>query len=724
MLEFILDGLNCTSCAAKIEDHANRMDSVKSATVHFVNSSLLVEARESVDQQVLVQQIKDLVKRYEPDVTVWLKGEEPEGYQAGEIQCVGCEDENRPPEGREKKSLVSYLLSQHRLWAGIAAYALAIAFDQRLEYSLVLYLAAYFLIGYHVIYTAIRNIFRGEVFDENFLMVIATIGAFFLRENIEAVAVMLFYQVGEVFQDYAVDSSRKSIKDLVDLKASFANKLLDEDWVQVKPEALATGDRILVKPGEKVPVDGVIRSGRSLLDTAALTGESVPRELSVDDPVLGGYINTNASLQVEVTSTYEDSAVAKILHLIENASGKKSNTEKFITRFARYYTPAVVFMAAALSVIPPFVTGDPFSQWLQRGLIFLVISCPCALVISIPLGYFGGIGAASRAGILIKGSQYLEALKNMDTVVFDKTGTLTKGVFRVVKVTAAEGVDEEEVLRYGSIGESQSNHPIASSIRNKYPLEVLTQEIRSHEEIGGKGVRVQYRDQEILAGNRKLMEDHELEILTADDIGTVVHVALDGRYLGYILIADEIKNSAAGLMDALKNLGVKRTILLTGDHENIARHVADQLHMDEYRSELLPQDKVAVFETLKEEKKDKKTIGFVGDGINDAPVLAMADIGISMGSLGSDAAVEASDIVIMQDDPAKIADGIRIAKYTNKIVVQNIVFALGVKALVMGLGALGQANMWAAVFADVGVALIAVLNVSRIFYTSKKANKA
>lgn len=724
MLKFILDGMSCASCAAKIEDRIRRLPRVESAEIHFANSTLTVLTGEAADEKSLIGQVKDLVHQYEPKVKVWLEGEEPSGYAAREITCIGCDDEKAVAQKSDKKSIGAYFLSQYRLLLGIVVYVLANIFAGGADRLGLLFFASYLIIGYPVIATAVRNIFRGEIFDENFLMVVATVGAFFIGENVEAVAVMLFYQIGEVFQDYAVDNSRKSIQELMDLKASYANRLQDGKWALVKPEDLVVGDRILVKPGEKVPADGVIVSGRSLLDTAALTGESIPRELGAEDQVLGGFINFNQSLQIDVTNAYEDSAVAKILHLIENASSKKSKTEKFITRFARYYTPAVVFLAVALSIVPPLITGDPISQWLQRGLIFLVISCPCALVISIPLGYFGGIGAASREGILIKGSQYLEALKDMDTVVFDKTGTLTQGVFRVVKIVTSKGVSEKELLRFAAIAESQSNHPIATSIRARYPMEDLQEEPQSYEEFGGKGVGAIYGGKHILVGNQKLMDDNAITTMGMDDMGTVVHVAADQTYLGYILIADEIKETAIGLVDKLRKEGVQKAIVHTGDHENIARFITKELQLDGYRAELLPQDKVEEFELLKAAQRDRKTIGFMGDGINDAPVLAMADIGISMGSLGSDAAVEASDVVIMKDDPAKLVEGIRIAKYTNKIVMQNIVFALGVKGLVMALGAIGHASMWAAVFADVGVTLIAVLNVSRIFYVGKKSNKA
>ncbi|MBF7096032.1 cadmium-translocating P-type ATPase [Alkalibacter sp. M17DMB] len=720
MIKIILEGLNCSNCAGKIEDHTNKLPEVESARINFVNSTLEVVHKESVDVEGLIEKVEKLVKRFEPDVVVRLKKDGEADYQGEISSCEACEINPGEKTGEAKKSLVKYFMTRYRLLAGIAFYAFAVAYGDKFLDPLFWFLIAYGLIGYDVVKTAVKNILRGEVFDENFLMFIATVGAFFLGEYIEAVAVMLFYEVGEVFQSYAVDNSRKSIKDLVDLKAAYANRVDGKSFVRVSPESLEPGDRILVKPGEKVPVDGKIIKGMSLLDTSALTGESIPRELTIGEDVLGGFINTSSTLEVEVSNRYQDSTVAKVLNLIENASSKKSNTEKFITKFARYYTPAVVFMALAISVIPPLLTGDDFGNWLQRGLIFLVISCPCALVISIPLGYFGGIGAASKEGILIKGSQYLEALKNMDTLVMDKTGTLTKGVFEVVEMESSESSDVTELVRFAAIAEEMSNHPIALSVRDKFTGDIDIDRLTEYTEIGGKGVSVLYDGRPVIAGNSRLMRENGIEPAAIEEIGTVVHVAFDGRYLGYILIADEIKETSLGLVEKLKEVGIKRTVMLTGDHENIALHVRNRLNIDEYRSELLPQEKVEIFEELKKSKRDRKTIGFVGDGINDAPVLALSDIGISMGSVGSDAAVEASDVVIMKDDPAKIVEVIRIAKYTHKIVLQNIVFALGVKALVMGLGALGMANMWAAVFADVGVALIAVLNVSRIFYAGKR----
>lgn len=725
-MKLILEGLNCTSCAGKIEDRTNKIKGVKKAVINFVTGTMEIEFEDENDKQKIIDQIKKIVNKLEPHVVIRLKNKDDEGTHINISSCEVCDisEESESDKPKEKKGLIRYFLTHYRLLAGIAVYIYAIFLGNLFLDPLIWYLLGYVLIGFDVIKAALKNILRRDVFDENFLMFIATVGAFSIGEYGEGVAVMLFYEIGEVFQAYAVDNSRRSIKDLVDLKAMYANKYSDGQVEKVFPESLKVGDEILIKPGEKIPVDGQIYEGRSLFDTSALTGESLPRELSVGDSVLGGFINSTSAVKAVVKKAYKDSAVAKILDLIENASAKKSNTEKFITKFARYYTPAVVFMAVAISIVPTILTGEPFSDWLHRGLIFLVISCPCALVISIPLGYFGGIGAASKEGILIKGSQYLEALKNMDTVVFDKTGTLTKGIFQVTEIVVSEGVGKDEVLESAALAESMSNHPIAASILEAYKGEVPLHLIEKHTDVGGKGVKVSYNGKEILAGNHKLMEEAGIKHLEFMDIGTVVHVAKDGRYLGYILIADEIKDGSVGLVEELKAQGIRKTVMFTGDHKNIADYVAGILGIDEATSELLPQEKVEQFEKIKRDKKTNATTGFIGDGINDAPVLAMADIGISMGSLGSDAAVEASDIVLMKDDPGKLVLGIKIAKYTNKIVIQNIVFALGIKAVVMMLGALGYANMWAAVFADVGVALIAVLNVSRIFYIGTKLNRA
>ncbi|SHF06903.1 heavy metal translocating P-type ATPase [Alkalibacter saccharofermentans] len=722
MFKIILEGLNCTSCAGKIEERTNKISGVKRANLNFVSSTMEIEFEDEKLKENIISQIKKIVNKLEPHVNVRIKDRDEEEIHLNLTSDEVCDisNEKRENSKTEKKGIVPYFFTNYRLLAGIGIYIYALFFSGVVLPSLFWYLAGYMLIGFDVIKSALRNIVRREIFDENFLMFIATVGAFSIGEYGEGVAVMLFYEVGEVFQSYAVDNSRRSIKELVDLKAMHANKYSNGKIERVFPESLNLGDEILIKPGEKMPVDGEIYEGRSLFDTSALTGESLPRELSVGDKVLGGFINSTSAVKAVVKKTYRDSAVAKILDLIENAGAKKSNTEKFITKFARYYTPAVVSMAVAISIIPTIVTGDPFSEWLHRGLIFLVISCPCALVISIPLGYFGGIGAASKEGILIKGSQYLEALKNMETVVFDKTGTLTKGIFQVTQVVLAEGVQKDEFMECAALAESMSNHPIGASIMKAYNKELSLHKIEKHTDIGGKGVKVIYDGIEILAGNHKLMEDAGIKYLDFMDIGTVVHVASGGKYLGYILIADEIKDGSLGLVEDLKSEGIKKTVMFTGDHKNIADYVAGILNMDEVKSELLPQEKVEHFEILKKDKRSNATIGFVGDGINDAPVLAMADIGISMGSLGSDAAVEASDIVLMKDDPKKLVQGIKIAKYTNKIVVQNIVFALGIKGVVMLLGALGYASMWAAVFADVGVTLIAVLNVSRIFYVGGK----
>lgn len=723
MLQLYLEGLSCSSCAGKIEDAVSKLPQVKGASISFAASTFNIELESGEDETLVLEKVEKIIKRIEPQVIVSRK-DSNKMYSEDGISCVSCGTDNAPVKSVEKKkSILRYFLTNYRLLAGIMIYLTAALMGYYQENYLVLYLAAYFLIGYDVIKSAIRNIMNKELFDENFLMFIATVGAFSIGEFSEGVAVMLFYEIGEVFQSYAVDSSRKSIKDLIDIKAEYANRYEGGALTKVTPETLIVGDIILIKPGEKVPVDGEIVEGSSMMDTSPLTGESIPRSAREGDKVLSGFINTTSSLKMKVEKVYEDSAVAKILYLIENASSKKSNTEKLITKFARYYTPIVVLFAVLISVVPPLVTGDPFSQWLQRGLIFLVVSCPCALVISIPLGYFGGVGAASGQGILIKGTQYLEALKNMDTIVFDKTGTLTKGVFEVTEIITAKDETVESIVEAAAAAEAYSNHPIARSITKFYKKNIDLDTVKDYIENPGRGVKASYQGQSIIAGNQQLMMENGIAIINPKEAGTIVHVARDKKYLGYMLITDEIKSNTLSLVDDLKKEGIKKTVMFTGDHKNIAEYIKGILEIDEVKAELLPQDKVFEFERLKSLQSSKKTIGFVGDGINDAPVLAMADVGISMGSLGSDAAIEASDIVLMKDDPSKIVLGIRIAKYTHKIIIQNIFFALGVKILVMILGTLGYANMWSAVFADVGVALIAVLNVSRIFYAGKKMDK-
>ncbi|MDK2917888.1 MAG: Zn2+/Cd2+-exporting ATPase [Candidatus Petromonas sp.] len=701
----VLMGLMCGSCAAKIENEIKTFKGVKNAHIDFVSGRLVIEANKKNLDRIVEEAIK-IVKRIEPDVDVM---EENKVTSTSEhYNSFDRGNEQSHSEGNNKKELM-------RLTIGIIFFGLAIIskFSFWTEYTL--YFISYLIIGGKVLKRAGKNILRGQVFDENFLMALATVGAFAIKEFPEGVAVMLFYEIGEYIQELAVNRSRKSIAELMDIRPDYANLKIGNDIQKVSPEEVNIGDLIIIKPGEKVPLDGTVIEGSSMLDTSALTGESVPREVQAGSEVLGGFINKNGLLTVKVAKEFGESTVSKILELVQNASSKKAPTENFITKFARYYTPVVVFVAVGLAVIPPLVIdGAVFSQWIYRALVFLVISCPCALVVSIPLGFFGGIGGASKNGILIKGGNYLEALNNVETVVLDKTGTLTKGVFKVTKLHTKENVDEEELLEYAAFAESYSNHPIAESILKEYGKEVNKDEIMDYDELSGYGIRAKVKGKEILAGNHKLMAKENIDFEDVDEVGTIVHIAIDKEYAGYIVIADEIKKDSEKAIKDLKAVGVKKTVMLTGDNKNVAHKVARQLGLDKVYAELLPQHKVEKVEMLEKEKNPKGKLIFVGDGINDAPVLARSDIGVAMGGLGSDAAIEAADVVIMTDEPSKIATAIRIANRTKKIVWQNIIFSLGIKAVVMILGAVGMATMWAAVFADVGVALIAVLNAMRV----------
>lgn len=579
-------------------------------------------------------------------------------------------------------------------------------------WEFLIYVLVYAFIGYDIVFKAFRNIRHGQIFDENFLMMLATFGAFGVGEYSEAVAVMLFYQVGELFQAYAVGKSRKSISDMMDICPEYANIETEQGICQVDPDDVEVGTIIVVKPGERVPIDGVVVEGESFVDTAALTGESVPRKVAVGEEIISGCVNGNATLKVKTTKEFDDSTVAKILELVESASSKKARVENFITRFAKYYTPAVTIGAAALAVIPPLVLSGGWSDWIQRACIFLVISCPCALVISVPLGFFGGIGAASKIGILVKGSNFLEATAQMTTIVFDKTGTLTKGEFKLAK-TYPVNCSEKELVRLAAYGEAYSNHPIAESIKEAYGQDIDLSKISDVEEIAGHGIHAFINGKEVYIGNEKLMNRQKISFEKCDSIGTIIYVAFDGKFAGSILIADEIKDGAKESIKAMKKVGVKKTVMLSGDQEEIVKRVAQELNVDEYHAQLLPGDKVEQVEKMLGEKNEKEKLAFVGDGINDAPVLTRADIGIAMGSMGSDAAIEAADIVLMDDDVSKIASVVKISRKTLAIVKQNIVFALGVKALVLILGAIGMANMWEAVFADVGVSVIAIVNSMR-----------
>ncbi len=611
---------------------------------------------------------------------------------------------------KQKKTLVRIILSAVLLVA-----AALIPVDGIVK--LVLFLIPYAVIGWDVLWKAIRNIAHGQVFDENFLMAIATVGAFALGEYPEGVAVMLFYQVGELFQSYAVGRSRQSIAALMDIRPDYANIEQDGKLVQVDPEDVAVGDTIVIKAGEKIPLDGVVLEGSSAVDTAALTGESLPRDVDPGDDVVSGCINQSGLLKVRVTKVFGESTVAKILDLVENSSSKKARAENFITRFARYYTPVVVIGAVLLAVLPPLLFGGDWSDWLQRALIFLVISCPCALVISVPLSFFGGIGGASKQGILVKGSNYLEALAKTETVVFDKTGTLTKGTFQVTAVHP-DRISEGELLELAAMAESYSEHPISRSLREAYQKPVDASRVTDVEEISGHGVRAKVDGHDVYAGNGKWMDRIGVSWRNCHRTGTVVHVAVDGEYVGHIVISDAVKPDAAAAIEALKREGVKKTVMLTGDVKAVGEAVAREIGIDEVHAELLPGDKVDQVERLLKNTSGKGKLAFVGDGINDAPVLSRADIGIAMGGLGSDAAIEAADIVLMDDKPSKLAVAVRISRKTLRIVRQNIVFALGIKLLFLALGAFGMANMWEAVFADVGVSVLAILNASRALRTS------
>lgn len=702
--EFTLEGLDCASCAMKIETSVKGLPGVSSCSVNFVTKTLTLETAKAEEERV-VSETKKKIKSLEPHINVKEKGKPTAGY--------GDEDSHDHGSGISKKLLMRIVTGA--FIAGIGMFTPVSGFME-----VGLFVIAYLMIGGDIVIRAVKNILRGQVFDENFLMALATIGAFAVKQYPEGVAVMLFYQVGELFQGIAINRSRKSIRALMDIRPDYANLKVGNDLKKVSPEEVKIGNFIVIKPGEKVPLDGRVVEGSSLVDTSALTGESVLREVETGSDVLSGFINKNGVLTVEVTKSFGESTVSKILDLVQNASSRKAPTENFITKFARYYTPGVVIIAAALAFLPPLIiSGATFSDWVYRALIFLVISCPCALVVSIPLGFFGGIGAASKSGILIKGSNYLEALHDVKYVVFDKTGTLTKGVFEVTSIHPTDLVTKEELLEQAAYAEIHSNHPIAQSIRSAYGKEMKEDLIQNYNEISGHGIQVTVNGKEVLAGNAKLMKKEQIPFQVPTAIGTIVHVAVDKKYAGYIVISDQIKEDSAQAIRSLKELGIKKAVMLTGDSRAVAEEVGQKLGLDEIHAELLPQNKVEEIEKLDSQKATKEKLVFVGDGINDTPVLARADVGIAMGGLGSDAAIEAADIVIMTDEPSKIPTAIGIAKRTRRIVWQNILFALGVKAIFLILGAFGIATMWEAVFSDVGVTLLAVLNAMRVLRIKK-----
>lgn len=579
-----------------------------------------------------------------------------------------------------------------------------------------LFVISYLIVGLEIVLKAIRNIFKGKVFDENFLMAIATIGAFVIGEYPEAVAVMLFYQIGEAFQDYAVDKSRKSIISLMDIRPDFANIQRNGKIDKINPEEVNVGDIIVVKPGEKVPLDGIIVKGTSMIDTSALTGESVPKEIKEQDEILSGCINENGVLEVKVTKKFGESTASKILDLVENASSKKSKSENFISKFAKYYTPIVVVTAILLAIIPPMIfNGAEWIEWIHRALIFLVVSCPCALVISIPLGFFGGIGGASKIGVLVKGSNYLEALSNTEIMVLDKTGTLTEGVFEVQQINPID-ISKEDLIKYATYAESFSNHPIAISLKKAYGKEIVNKKVSETQELPGLGVRAVIEGESIFVGNEKLMKENCIDYIKSEEIGTILYIAVNNKFAGTIVISDKIKTDAKETIDKLKKDNIKKIVMLTGDKRKVGENVAKKLGIDEVYTELLPSDKVEKVEELMKNKSENGNLAFIGDGINDAPVLAISDIGIAMGGLGSDAAIEAADVVLMTDEPSRVVDAIKISKKTMTIVKQNIIFAISIKLIVLILSAIGISNMWQAVFADVGVSILAILNALRALY--------
>lgn len=689
-LQLTLEGLNCANCARKIEEKVGKMEGVKESNLNFTTTTLNVKLERKVKEEHAINEIKKIVEALEPHVKV-------EKKVSGKTNVQRAKFEVKPT-----------------LIIGTILYLIAVIGDFKGALALILFVASYLLIGGKVVLTAIKNIARGQLFDENFLMTVATIGAFSISEYPEAVAVMLFYEIGETIQGYAVNKSRSSISSLMDIRADYANIIIDGKEKKVSPETVKVEDIILVKPGEKIPLDGIVVEGESFVDTSALTGESVPRKIAVNDEILSGGINTNGVLKVKVTKKFGESTVSRILEMVENAANKKANTEKFITKFAKVYTPIVVALAILIAVVPSiFIKDALFSTWLYRALVFLVVSCPCALVVSVPLGFFAGIGGASKKGVLVKGSNYLELLKDLETVVFDKTGTLTEGVFTVTEINT-NNIQKEKLIEVAAMAESFSNHPIAISIIKEYGKEIDKEVIEEYEEIAGHGIKAVINNEEILIGNAKLMNQFNISYNEVDSIGTVVYCAINGEFKGSIVISDKIKENAAEALINLKAAGVKKTVMLTGDNKKTAEKVGEKVNIDEVHSELLPLGKVKEVEKLLKASNKNGRLAFVGDGVNDAPVLKRADIGISMGGVGSESAIEASDIVLMSDDLDKIPLMINISKYTRKIIKENLIFAILVKIIILVLSVLGKSNMWMAVFADTGLTLLTILNTLRI----------
>ena len=716
--EWILEGIDCANCASKIENGVSKIAGVTNSNANYMTKTLSFDVDKQKEKNILPI-IKLKINKLEPDVTLLSKSDKlPIGKNglptAENKETSQLEEPHHPHEHSHVESNVKKTISRLVISLVLLLVANFVPMNELL--SLGLFVVAYLVAGYDVVWRAIKNMFNGQLFDENFLMTIATISAFYIQEYPEAVAVMLFYQVGEIFQGVAVNRSRRSIADLMDIRPDYANlKLADGNTKSVAPDTIRVGDTIVIRPGEKVPLDGKIVTGTTSMDTSALTGESVPRSVAVKDSVLSGFINKNGLIEVEVEKLFSESTVTKILDLVENASSRKAPTENFITKFARYYTPAVVIMALILAIIPPLVfPGATFNEWIYRASIFLVISCPCALVVSIPVGFFGGIGSASQKGILVKGSNFLEGLNDIKYVIMDKTGTLTKGKFEITDIQPENGWNKHQLLELAAYAETHSSHPIAESIKEKYEEKIDENRITEYNDISGHGIQVKVDGKEVLAGNAKLMQEFNISFRESKEIGTIIYLAVAKKYAGHILIADAIKEDAAAGIALMKEKGVEHVIMLTGDSKAVGEAVAKKLGIDEFYSELLPQDKVEKMEEIMARKGPKEKVAFVGDGINDTPVLARSDIGIAMGGLGSDAAIEAADIVIMDDKPSKIGTVMQVAKDTRIIVWQNIVLALAVKGFFLILGAFGFATMWEAVFADVGVTVIAILNAMRV----------
>ncbi|WP_315078019.1 heavy metal translocating P-type ATPase [uncultured Clostridium sp.] len=747
-IKLSLKGLDCANCANKIERKVNDIEDVYEANMNFSLGKLTVKLHENKDKDKVFNLIKDIVNKLEPDVIVINeKNNFTDNLNTGEINhdnkcnksCCGqdnCSAHNHKAhnshshdnehnhienisennEAKNKMKLFDkkkFFYENQIFIIGLILYIIAVLFKENSYLNISIFILSYILIGGDVLKTAFNNILGGEIFDENFLMTIATVGALAIGEYPEAVGVMMFYKIGELFQGYAVNKSRKSITSLMNIRPEYANIITEYGEKRVSPEEVEIDDLIVIKPGERIPLDGIVIDGKGSIDTSALTGESLPREINIGDELLSGSINLSSVIKLKATKVFSESTVSKILNLVENSSSKKAKTEKFITKFSRLYTPIVVFLAIVVAIIPPIIIpSEVFSDWIYRALIFLVISCPCALVISVPLGLFAGIGGASKKGILIKGGNYIEVLKNVDTIVFDKTGTLTKGVFKVTEINSID-MKKEDFLRVVALGESFSNHPIAQSIVREFNGTLEKKHVENYQELSGHGVKAIIEGKNVILGNYKLLEDNQISIEKVEKPGTVVYVVINNKYSGNIVIADEIKEDSIEAIKKLKMIGIKKTVMLTGDNKVVANSIAKNVGVDEVKSELLPNDKVLEIEKLISNSTSKGKVMFVGDGINDAPVLARADIGIAMGGIGSDVAIEAADVVLMKDNPLALVDAIKIAKKTNAILWQNIIFALGVKIFVLVLGALGIANMWEAVFADVGVTLIAILNSMR-----------